>query len=150
QATFIRSLRGLTRRFGSLDDHELDEARMENQFATRPHALVMEFWYWVRKLQARSLAGDYLAALEISSRAGPLWIHSFGMLPLVDYELHSGLAHAALYASSSGEQAARHREGIVAHHRQLETWSRYGPENCESLATLLAAEIARIEKRDLD
>src|SRR5262249_41510168 len=110
----------------------------------------VEFWYWVRKLQGRSLAGDYVAALEASSRARPLRSHSPGMLHLVDYELHSGLAHAAVWASTSGDEAGAHLEATIVHHRQLETWARHCPENFESLANLLAAEIARIEGRALD
>lgn len=150
QTALIRNLRGLTRRLGSFDDDQFAEAAMESQFACQPHLLAAEFWYWVRKLQARSLAGDYPAALEASSRARPLWSHSPGMLHLVDYELHSGLSHAAVWASTSSNEAAAHLEATIVHHRRLETWARHCPENFESLASLLAAEIARMQGRDLD
>ena len=29
-------------------------------------------WYWIRKLQARLLAGDYASAIEAASKAQPL------------------------------------------------------------------------------
>src|SRR5262245_41704399 len=80
QGALIRSLRGFTPEFGSLDDERFDELRMESHFATEPHLLCVECWYWIRKLQARFFAGDYVAALEASHRAQPLLVESPGML----------------------------------------------------------------------
>src|SRR5262245_19371168 len=78
----VRSLRGSTRQFGSFDDKQFDEREMESHFATEPHLLCVECWYWIRKLQARFLAGDYAEALEASHRAQPLLCESPGMLEL--------------------------------------------------------------------
>src|SRR5262249_29981670 len=52
QAAFIRNLRGLTRRFGSLDDERFDERRLEQHFASQPHVPTVEAWYFIRKLVA--------------------------------------------------------------------------------------------------
>jgi PAS domain S-box-containing protein len=41
-------------------------------------------------------------------------------------------------------------EALAGHHRQLEVWSENCRENFESRAALVAAEIARIEGRELD
>ncbi|HET8948079.1 MAG TPA: serine/threonine-protein kinase PknK, partial [Candidatus Polarisedimenticolia bacterium] len=68
QAAFIRNLRGRTHPFGSLQDERFDERRMQEGFATGHHLAAWEFWYWIRLLQARFLAGDIAAALEASER----------------------------------------------------------------------------------
>src|SRR5262245_5571240 len=150
QGALIRSLRGFTPEFGSLDDERFDELRMESHFATEPHLLCVECWYWISKLQARFFAGDYVAALEASHRAQPLLVESPGMLERAEHELFSALTHAALCDSLTANNGRQHLEAIAAHHRQLEVWARYCPENFENRALLVAGEIARVEGRDSD
>jgi transcriptional regulator with GAF, ATPase, and Fis domain/predicted ATPase len=150
QAALVRNLRGLTRPFGSLDDEQFDERRMETSFATQLHVEPIESWYWVRKLQARFLAADYGAALEAAHRAQAFLDKSPGMLECAEHELYSALTHAALCDSRSSDEGRRHVDAIVAHHRQLEVWARHCPENFANRALLVAAEIARIEGRDAD
>src|SRR5262249_20401213 len=53
QLGLIRTLRGLTREFGSFDDNEFDELRFESYLARDPTLVEVECWYLVRKLQAR-------------------------------------------------------------------------------------------------
>ncbi len=61
----IRTLRGLTPKFGSLDDGQFEELRFERHL-TNEHVLPQpECFYWIRKLQARFLAGDYASALDV-------------------------------------------------------------------------------------
>src|SRR5262249_8652897 len=59
-------------------------------------------------------------------------------------------AHAASWDSASPDQNQQHVEALAAHHRQLEIWAENCPENFEDRAALVAAEIARIEGRDVD
>jgi PAS domain S-box-containing protein len=150
QLAFIRNLRGLTRQFGSLDDERFDELRMRDHFATQPHLLACEYWYWVRRLQARFLAGDYAAALDASIRGQGLRSESPGALELVEYELYSAITHATVFDSVSPDERRRHLDAVAAHLRQLEVWARHCPENFENRAALVAAEIARMERRDPD
>ena len=122
---------------------------MENHFATQPHIEAIECWYWIRKLQARFLAGEYAAALEASHRAQGLLTKSPGMLERAEHELYSALTHAALCDPDRATKAAS-TGGDGAHHRQLDVWARHCPENFENRPLLVAAEIARIEGRDPD
>jgi PAS domain S-box-containing protein len=149
-AAFIRNLRGLTRPFGSLDDERFDELRVRDHWATQPHLLASEYWYWVRRLQARFFAGDYAAALDASIRAQGLLSEAPGALELVEYELYSAHTHAAVCDFASPDERRRHIDAVAAHLRQLELWARHCPENFENRAALVGAEIARIEGRDLD
>ena len=59
QLGLIRTLRGLTPKFGSFDDEQFDELRFERRLADNPDLALAECWYWIRKLQARFFAGDY-------------------------------------------------------------------------------------------
>ena len=150
QAAFIRCLRGFTRQFGSLDDEQFDERRLESYFATEPHILAIECWYWVRKLQARYFAGDYMAAVEASRRGQAILIEAMGTLERAEHELYSALAHAALFAASTSDEGRAHVEAIASHREQLASWARHCPENLENRVFLVDAEMARIDRRDLD
>ena len=69
QLALIRSLRGLTPKFGCLDDGDMDEPGMEHHLSSNPVLAMAACWYWVRKLQARYLAGDHTGAMDASSKA---------------------------------------------------------------------------------
>ena len=59
QLGLIRTLRGLTPKFGSFDEGQFKELRFERHLANYPALALPECWYWIRKLQARFFAGDY-------------------------------------------------------------------------------------------
>jgi PAS domain S-box-containing protein len=157
QAAFIRNLRGLTRQFGSLDDGRFNELRMQTHFENQPHLVACEFWYWVTKLQARFLAGDYGAALDASIRAETLLSESLRRNQLcgtesfrVESEFYCAFAHAAACDSASGDARRPHVDTVAGHLHELELWARHCPPNFENRAALVAAELARIEGRDSD
>src|SRR5262249_4344216 len=52
QLALIRTLRGLTPKFGCFDDDGFEEARFERHLASSPALVLPEFWYWTRKVQA--------------------------------------------------------------------------------------------------
>src|SRR5260370_41250095 len=106
QLGLIRTLRGLTPTFGSVDGEQLDEPRIERRFSENPDLAYVEFWYWVRKLQARFFAGDYASAIEASSRAQRLLWISVSQLERAEYEFYGALSRAA--SSHSPAPADRH------------------------------------------
>ena len=55
QLGLIRTLRGLTTRFGAFDDGRLKELEFERHLSSQPALALVECWYWIRKLQARFL-----------------------------------------------------------------------------------------------
>ena len=95
QLGLIRTLRGLTPTFGCFDDEQFDERRFESHLASQPDLALPECWYWIRKLQARVLAGDYRSAIEASSKAQPLLWTSPSFFETAEYEFYGGLARAA-------------------------------------------------------
>ena len=150
QLGLIRTLRGLTPKFGSFDDQHFDELRIERRFAGNSDLVFAEFHYWVRKLQARFFTGDYAAAIEASQRAERLSWVAPSDFETAEYHFYSALSHAASCDSAAPGQRQQHLEAIAAHHRQVEIWAENCPENFANRAALVGAEIARIEGLELD
>jgi PAS domain S-box-containing protein len=146
----IRTLRGLTPKFGSFDSEEIEEAPFERLVAGNPYLRVHECWYSVRKIQARYFAGEYKDALEASAKAQRSLTSATCQTEEAEYHFYSALSRAALCESVTPEECLQHLEALAAHHRQIEIWSANCPENFENRAALVGAEIARIEGRDLD
>ncbi len=155
QLGFIRTLRGLTRKFGSFDDGQLDELQFERHLSSTADLALPECLYWVRKMQARFFSGDYEAAIEAAQMARRRYTASTSLITtpffgLAEYHFYSALTRAACCDSAGVSQRQQHLEAIAAHLRQLELWAKHCPENFENRAALVSAEIARIESRPLD
>ena len=150
QLALIRMLRGFTLKFGWLDDGQFHELRTESRLSGNPALAIATCWYWIRKLQARYLAGDYAAALDAASKAqGLLWTTS-GLLEEAEHHFYAALARAAYCAFAPAGERQQHIDAIAAHYRRLQVWAANCPENFENRAALVGAEIARIEGRDTD
>ena len=148
QLALIRTLRGLTPTFGSFDDEQFDERQIERRFSENPDLAFGECWYWIRKLQARFLAGDYSSAIEASSKAQRLLWAPVSMLENAEYHFYGALSRAASCDFvAAGEPQL---DAIAAHHEQLQIWAANCPDNFENRAALVGAELARIEGRDAD
>ncbi|MCU1240543.1 MAG: hypothetical protein JWO71_1269 [Candidatus Acidoferrum typicum] len=150
QLGLVRTLRGMTAKFGCFDDQQFDELRLERRLAGNPELAPAESAYWIRKLQARFMAGDYASAVEASSRAQKL-VGAWQTAPeTAEHHFYGALSRAAIYDSALSEERQQHLEALAAHLRQLEIWATNCPENFENRAVLVSAEIARIEGRILD
>jgi hypothetical protein len=150
QLALIRTLRGLTPKFGCLDDGDMDERRMEHHLSSNPVLAIPACWYWIRKLQARYLAGDHTAAMDASSKAQRLLWTSPSHPETVEFCFYSALSHAASWDLAPPDQKQQRFEALKAHHNQLDIWAQNCPENFENRVALVGAEIARIEGRELD
>src|SRR6185312_3848582 len=150
QVGLIRTLRGKTAKFGTFNDEHFDEGRFERHFAGDPVLEVPQCWYWIRKLQARFLAGDYSCAIEASLYAEPLLGKSPSVFDVAEYHFYSALSRAEACVAATHKARQRHFESLVAHQRQQEIWAQHCPENFENRAALVGAEIARIEGRVLE
>ncbi len=150
QLALVRTWRGLTTRFGSLDDGQFSEAEIEERAPLHSALVLVECWYSIRKLQGRYFAGDYEAALDASVRAGRLLGISITNFEAPAYHVYSALAHAAFCDSITADRRASHLASSISHHRQLEIWAEQCPENFDDRALLVGAEIARLEGREID
>ncbi|MGA2730298.1 MAG: sigma 54-interacting transcriptional regulator [Terracidiphilus sp.] len=150
QLGLIRTLRGLTPKFGSFDDGQFEELQFERHLASDPVLALPECWYWIRKLQARLVSGDYASAVDASVRAQRLLWTSPSLFETAEYHFYGALSHAASWDYALPDQRQQHYEALAAHHGQLEAWAENCPENFETRVALVGAEIARIEGRALE
>ena len=137
QLELIRTLRGLTPTFGSFDDGQLEELRIERRFTRNPDLAVAECKYWIRKLQARFFAGEYAAAVEASSRAQSLLWTVVSHFETAEYDFYGALSRAASCDSAPAAERQPHMEALSAHHKQLQVWAANCPDNFENRAALV-------------
>ena len=149
QLELIRTLRGLTPTFGSFDDGQFEELRIEHRF-TRSPDLQAECSYLIRKLQARFFAGEYRTAVETASRAQSLLWTLTSHFETAEYHFYAALSRAAFCDSTPEAERQPHMEALAAHHRQHQVWAAACPDNFENRVALVGAEIARLEGRELD
>jgi PAS domain S-box-containing protein len=150
QLVLIQTLRGLTPGFGCFNGGQIEELQFEHHLTGNPALALAECWYWIRKLQARYIAGDYPVAMEASAKAQRLLWTLAGFFDEVDYHFYTALSRAASCDSVSPDQREQHLEPLALHQRQLDIWAQNCPENFENRAALVGAEVARIEGRLLD
>jgi len=149
QLQLIRTLRGLTPKFGCFDDAGFNEEQFERHLEADPRLVHAAYWYWIRKLQARVLADDP-AAIAAAAKAGHLLWTSKALFERAEFHFYAALAQAALGDAASAAERALHLDALAAHHRQLQQWADICPEDFADRAALVGAEIARIEGRELD
>jgi PAS domain S-box-containing protein len=150
QLALIRMLRGLTPKFGSFDDGQFDELSTEDHLSRNPALAIAACRYWIPKLQARYLAGDYATAMVAASKAQSLLWTSLSFLEEAEYHFYGALARVAHCDSAQAVERQQHLDAVAAHHVQLQVWANNCPENFENRAALVGAEIARLEGRRLD
>ncbi|KQZ78891.1 trifunctional serine/threonine-protein kinase/ATP-binding protein/sensor histidine kinase [Pseudomonas sp. Root562] len=150
QLKLIRMLRGLTPTFGRLDEGELNEQGTEAHLSSSPDLVLAECLYWVRKLQARYLADEPEAAMKAAAKAQRLLWVCQAFFEEAEFYFYDALARAACCDGTPVSEQAEHLLAMAADCRQLQTWAEQCPENFASRATLVGAEIARIEGRVVD
>jgi predicted ATPase len=114
QQRFIASMQGRDATFSTFSDERFDEGALAAQLtaARMPTVICL---YWIRKLKARYLSGDYAEALAAADKAKALlWISS-ASLQMLDYFYYAALTVAALYEEASAEEQTRWRELLTAH-----------------------------------
>jgi PAS domain S-box-containing protein len=150
QLGLVRTLRGLTPKFGSFDDKHFEELRVERRFSSNPDLARAECWYWIRRAQARFFAGEYAEAVDASSKAQQLLWASPTNFEVAEHCLYGALSRTASCDAATDDQRQQHVEALAAYHRQLQLWAANCPDNFENRAALVGAEIARIEGREVD
>ncbi|WP_087751672.1 trifunctional serine/threonine-protein kinase/ATP-binding protein/sensor histidine kinase [Paraburkholderia caledonica] len=110
----------------------------------RPTTLV-DFSYWVYRLQRALLFGDLADALESRQRAEACANASRSFAESGELPFYGALALLALPERDAAQETALQR-----HAGQLAIWARACPENFVGRCELVHAEMARVEGRALD
>jgi PAS domain S-box-containing protein len=145
---FIGTMQGRTASFSTFIDGEFDEATFEAQLAGDRRALIICL-YWILKLKARFLSGDYAEALAAADKAKPLLSAASAQIQLLDYFYYTALTVAACYENASADEQQEWRV-LTAHQEQLREWAETNPPTFADKHALVVAEIARLEGRDPD
>jgi predicted ATPase/signal transduction histidine kinase len=149
QQRFIAMMQGRTATFSSYSDAQFDEVMFEAQL-TRDRMPMLIFSYWNLKLEARFLSGDLAEALAAAGKAKQSLEASASQTQLLDYYYYTALTVSALYETAPVDQQAAWRKLLMEHREQLREWAENYPPTFADKHTLVLAEIARIEKRDVD
>jgi PAS domain S-box-containing protein len=149
QQRFIVNMQGRTTTFSTFSDAQFDESTFEAELAGGRMPMMI-CWYWILKLKARFLSGDYSEALAAAGRAKQLLWASAGQIPLVDYFYYAALTMSVLYESASADDQQAWRELLMEHLEQLREWAENYPPTFADKHALVLAEIARLEKRDAE
>jgi predicted ATPase/signal transduction histidine kinase len=149
QRRFIATMQGRTAAFSTFSDAQFDEATFEAQL-TADRMTLMICSYWILKLKARFLSGDYAEALAAAEKAKPLLSGVAGQIQLLDYFYYAALTVAACYENASADEQQGQRELLTAHQEQLREWVENYPPTFSDKHALVSAEIARLEGRAFD
>jgi hypothetical protein len=149
QRRFIATMQGRTASLSTFSDAQFNEATFEAQLAGDRMPLRI-CWYWILKLKARFLSGDYAEALAAAGKVKPLLSAAAAQIPLLDYFYYAALSVAACYENASADEQARWRDLLTAHREQLREWADNYPPTFGDKHALVSAEIARLEGRDAD
>lgn len=146
----IRKLRGR-----GLEEGLFAGDRDETEFALRlgrgsSRLTLAAARYHICKLQQHYLERDLFAALAAAAEAREVVWSTLHYLEIVDFHFFSALVIAASCEGASDEQLRRSLESIEEHRRQIARWAKECPENHAHRETLIAAEIARLDRRDAD
>jgi PAS domain S-box-containing protein len=146
---FIATMQGRTATFSTFSDSQFDEAAFEAQL-TGDRIPPMVCFYWILKLKAWFLAGNYAEALTAAGKAKALLWASTGHFQLIDYFYYTALTVAALYEKATSDEKTGWRDLLTAHREQLREWADNYPPTFGDKHALVLAELARLEERDLD
>ena len=124
----VRTLRGKTVKFGSLDDGRFSECSFEQRLTGHPTYAFLECYYWIRKLQARFFAEDYASAVDAADKAERWYERSVALgkylTERAEFCFYATLSRAARCEPTGPDPYIKHREALQRHELQLQGWRR--------------------------
>jgi PAS domain S-box-containing protein len=145
QQRFILAVRGQT----ATADTQFDEQSFETDLAAARRPF-MAFHHWTLKLQASYILGDHEAAILAAQKAKALLWWAEQHVQSVDYYYYSALTATALYETTAAEKRFEMLETVEQSLKWLREWVESCRETFHDKYTLVLAELARIEGRELD
>ncbi|SED21532.1 ATP-binding sensor histidine kinase [Bradyrhizobium erythrophlei] len=150
QFRLIRMLRGLTPDFGSFNDATFDESHFVQRLENNRELSICACWYWIRKLQGGVYVGDSVSAIAAAAKVSPLLWTAPTQVEQSEYQFYGALARAARCDKASAEERLQHLAALADHSKEIAAWAKNCPATFANRAALVAAEIARLEGRELD
>ncbi|WP_242540536.1 trifunctional serine/threonine-protein kinase/ATP-binding protein/sensor histidine kinase [Trinickia mobilis] len=149
QRRFIATMQGRTAAFSTFSGGEFDEAVFESQLTADRMPLLI-CWYWIIKLKARFLSGNYAEALAAANNAKSFLGAGANQIQMLEYCYYAALTMAALYQKASAENQTLWRDMLARHQGDLLEWAKNNAPTFGDKYALVSAEIARIAGRDVE
>ena len=143
---FVQNVRG--QKGGSSTDAD-DERAFEARLLESPMPTKL-CWYWILRLWAHFMSGDYAAAIAAGQKAGALLWASEGHIQLLDYCYYTALSAAGFWIEAPPDKQSELLDLLIQHLAQLKEWAENCPSTFRDKYALAAAEFARLEGRELD
>jgi PAS domain S-box-containing protein len=149
QQRFIATMQGRPATFFTFSDAQFDEATFEAQL-TADRMAMTNCVYWIVKLKARFLSGDYAEALRAANKAKAMLSAVAAQIKVLNYYYYAALTVAALYEKGSADEQTGWHDLLTAHREQLREWAENYPPTFADKHLLVSAEIARVEGASFD
>ncbi len=151
QLLLVRELRGL-KGPGTAGGSALpDKASYQQHLQDAGEQLVLPLaWYWIQQMQACYIARDFASAINAEREARGVVQATRSFIDIGEYHFYGALIHAVAFETAVGDHRPAHFAELQRHQKQIETWAESGPENHGNRLALVAAEVARLESRDID
>ncbi|WP_437895326.1 AAA family ATPase [Sorangium sp. So ce124] len=146
---FVLSLEGVTPSSAGLDDGPFDEAASVAAIVSAAFGGGLAVYYVIKQISA-FLSGQYAEALEASALAAGV-LATVMTLPIeATHHFYLALTLAALYPEAPAARQQEFAQTLEKELQKLKLWADNCPENSLNRYALVAAEVARIEGRELE
>ncbi|MEH2458510.1 AAA family ATPase [Nostoc sp.] len=145
----LMNLRGLTPQNLTLSNDDFDESRALSIITDAGFVSGIIF-YHIIKLIIFFTYGQYAEAVNSALKLSTLPVKTLALPIETDYILYYSLTLTALYSTVSSQEQEQFLQTLESHQQQLQYWANHCPANFLHKSQLVAAEIARIEGRDLE
>ncbi|WP_245495449.1 AAA family ATPase [Rhizobium ruizarguesonis] len=151
QLLLVRELRGVgtSAAAGSetLPDKNTFRLRLEEAGAPLLLPLV---WHRIHQMQWLYHAQNYEEAFETERQARRDILVTRAFIDLAEYHFYAALIRARIFDVATSEDRSVHMGAVREHLDQIATWERSCPENFGTRRALVAAEIARMEDKQIE
>ncbi|MEH2359005.1 AAA family ATPase [Nostoc sp.] len=149
QQMLLMNLRGLTHQNLTLSDDNFDELHAFSVIKDAGFVSGIIF-YHIIKLIIFFTYQQYAEALNYALNLDNFPVTTLALPIETDYILYYSLTLTALYPTVSSQEQEQFLQTLESHQQQLQYWAKHCPANFLHKSQLVAAEIARIEGRDLE
>ncbi len=149
QQMLLMNLRGLTQHNLTLSDDDSDELAAFSVITDAGFVSGIIF-YNIIKLIIFFTYHQYINAVNCALELSNLPVTTLALPIETDYVLYYSLTLTALYPTVSSPEKEQFLQTLESHQQQLQYWAKHCPANFLHKSQLVAAEIARIEGRDLE
>ncbi|APR76031.1 Signal transduction histidine kinase CheA [Minicystis rosea] len=146
---FAASLKGTTVAPACFSDGDFDEAECVLALEKAGFGVGVAYHHIMKQVSA-FIHGRYAEARQAAARAAPMLREVMAMANEATHHFYYALTLTALYPDAIAEEQQQFAGMLEVQLRKLSLWAEHCPESFQNRHALVAAEVARIEGRDLE